>query len=516
MFMKEKRSEQKQELKIDIQIILDRLDIAPENLSYYRGRSALSLIAPRLFKSCASLKQTYVYLALAEELPLEPPSGSFALIVIGRAPKSYHNSLFHLVEMKEPIDIYCLLQQIQQIFEEIYHWKDQLQYALNHDLGIGELCRIGLDFFKNPLFIHDSQFNILACPLHTPDMPAWSCNEHTGFETVPLELVNDFKTDPEYQQTLITRGANMFSAGLRGYRILYVNIWDNDDHYKGRLCIDELRSPILPGHFMLAEYFISVIKIAMMRRNYGVQSFYRPYEQFFQDMLNHAVTDPVLMQNGLDAAGWKMNDCYLCIHLSNDQRKISYLSVISTCNYIEGKLSDTVAFPHRDGIAILIRNADQQEYMPQISYIIREGLFKAGISNLYHNFEDTCFFYHQAELALKYGLEKNPMIWCHHFKDCILDHILLWGTTELPARVLCPEGLLYLKSYDAENDTQLYHTLQVYLDNERHATQTARDLFIHRSTLFYRLDRILEILKLDLENTGNRLYLQMCFRLLDE
>lgn len=254
----------------------------------------------------------------------------------------------------------------------------------------------------------------------------------------------------------------------------------------------------------------------MMRRNYGIQSFNRPYEQFFEDVLSHTITDTISLQRGLDASGWKMDDSYLCIRLVNDQRKIGYLSIISTCNYIEGKLSDTVAFPYKDGIAILVRNADQQDYMPQISYIIREGLLKAGVSNMFHDFKDAYYYYRQAELALEYGSNKNPTIWCHHFLDYILDYMLSRGTTELPAHVLCPEGLMYLKVYDSENDTQLYQTLQVFLDNERHATKTAKDLFIHRSTLFYRLDRILEILNLDLENQKNRLYLQMCLHLLED
>lgn len=514
--MKIKSNELKQNLRIDLQIIIDGLKISPENLSYHRGVGIPSLIGPRLYQSDTSFHRQYVYLALEEELPSSPPDEHGSLIIIGKAPKSYSKSRCHYVEIHEKANIYSLFQQVQQIFEEIYRWKDQLQYALNHDLGIGELCRISLDFFRNPLFIHDAQFNILACPLHVPNMPVWAFNERTGMETAPLELVNDFKTDPEYQRTLATHGANMYSASLRGHRVLYVNIWGDDNHYQGRLCIDELQTALLPGQFTLAEYFVSVIKIAMMRRNYGIQSFNRPYEQFFEDVLSHTITDTISLQRGLDASGWKMDDSYLCIRLVNDQRKIGYLSIISTCNYIEGKLSDTVAFPYKDGIAILIRNADQQDYMPQISYIIREGLLKAGVSNMFHDFKDAYYYYRQAELALEYGSNKNPTIWCHHFLDYILDYMLSRGTTELPAHVLCPEGLMYLKVYDLENDTQLYQTLQVFLDNERHATKTAKDLFIHRSTLFYRLDRILEILNLDLENQKSRLYLQMCFHLLED
>lgn len=67
--------------------------------------------------------------------------------------------------------------------------------------------------------------------------------------------------------------------------------------------------------------------------------------------------------------------------------------------------------------------------------------------------------------------------------------------------------------YDAENHTDLYHTLEIYLKLERNVVQTAKSLFIHRSTLFYRLDRIQKIADVDYENEQERLYLLLSYHL---
>ena len=75
------------------------------------------------------------------------------------------------------------------------------------------------------------------------------------------------------------------------------------------------------------------------------------------------------------------------------------------------------------------------------------------------------------------------------------------------------EKLRRLQAYDAENNTELYHTLEVYLQLERNVVQTAKTLFIHRSTLFYRLDRIRKLVELDLDKESERLYLQLSFLL---
>ena len=55
-----------------------------------------------------------------------------------------------------------------------------------------------------------------------------------------------------------------------------------------------------------------------------------------------------------------------------------------------------------------------------------------------------------------------------------------------------------------------------YLEENLNATQTARELYIHRSTLLYRLERIREILDSDLTDPDELLYLNFSFRLLEQ
>lgn len=82
--------------------------------------------------------------------------------------------------------------------------------------------------------------------------------------------------------------------------------------------------------------------------------------------------------------------------------------------------------------------------------------------------------------------------------------------------MLCHEKLPRLKEIDAQQHTEYYRTLRVYLEENLNATQTARELYIHRSTLLYRLERIREILDSDLTDPDELLYLNFSFRLLEQ
>lgn len=76
------------------------------------------------------------------------------------------------------------------------------------------------------------------------------------------------------------------------------------------------------------------------------------------------------------------------------------------------------------------------------------------------------------------------------------------------------EGMLEeLYQYDAENGTSLMDTLEKYLENGCNAKLTARQLFIHYNTMLYRLEKIQQILGMDMENADNRLQLQIALKL---
>ena len=81
--------------------------------------------------------------------------------------------------------------------------------------------------------------------------------------------------------------------------------------------------------------------------------------------------------------------------------------------------------------------------------------------------------------------------------------------------MICHEKLLFLKQSDKDKGTEYMKTLRIYLDNQCNVMQTSKQLFIHRSTVLYRLDKIKQILGSDLKDPDEILYLMLSFRLLD-
>ncbi|MDR1622590.1 MAG: helix-turn-helix domain-containing protein [Synergistaceae bacterium] len=85
---------------------------------------------------------------------------------------------------------------------------------------------------------------------------------------------------------------------------------------------------------------------------------------------------------------------------------------------------------------------------------------------------------------------------------------------KLPFEFLCSKGIQRLIDYDNRKKTEYLDTLEIYLRNEMNISKTAEELFIHRSSLLKRLDRIAGLTGDDLSNSDTRLYYRILFRLL--
>ncbi len=97
-----------------------------------------------------------------------------------------------------------------------------------------------------------------------------------------------------------------------------------------------------------------------------------------------------------------------------------------------------------------------------------------------------------------------------HWADLGLDRVLLQLPLEELALTDLPEAVQRLLA--AQSGPDLAHTLEAYLDCGCDAQRTAQELHVHRSTLYYRLDRIRAIADIDLSDGGTRRELHTALR----
>jgi DNA-binding PucR family transcriptional regulator len=84
--------------------------------------------------------------------------------------------------------------------------------------------------------------------------------------------------------------------------------------------------------------------------------------------------------------------------------------------------------------------------------------------------------------------------------------LLLPAMSEDPSELerFYEETVAPLAAYDEQYETDLVHTVETYLDNDANVSQSAEQLYTHRHTIRYRLERVKELTTLDVSSTDGR------------
>ena len=70
-----------------------------------------------------------------------------------------------------------------------------------------------------------------------------------------------------------------------------------------------------------------------------------------------------------------------------------------------------------------------------------------------------------------------------------------------------------LEEYDKANSSDLCKILKTYLLHDGSVKETADELFVHRNTINYKLNKISELLDADLSSMETRVQLYLAFKL---
>ena len=123
--------------------------------------------------------------------------------------------------------------------------------------------------------------------------------------------------------------------------------------------------------------------------------------------------------------------------------------------------------------------------------------------------------FEQAAAALSYANGSRSNAWLISFEDCALEFLQNNLRKTLPVELYIAPQLEKLREIDRDRGTEYLQTLRAWLLNERSIPRTAEALIVHRTTLTYRLDKLRELIPMDLDDPQLRLYLLLSIYMLD-
>ena len=407
------------------------------------------------------------------------------------------------------------MNDMQEIFDTADGWERKIHDLMLEHAGMERLLQVTSEFLQNPLTVIGLDFTFVA-EAGSKYLPP-RARLYTD-EGLNVEYVNALLQNETYREMADTHETVMFPAYISGCRSMNRNLFV-DEKATHRLVLTECRVEITQGVICVLDILSEKLEFLLAHEEEETDPD-RDIEQIFVRVLSDRTADYMQISRELSELGWGGNHEYMCLILQITYLNQQNLSTKAISRYIKKKLGDSVSFLYQDEIVVFFDltrlGMNQEEVAGKLVYFIRDTYLKAGYSRVMTGHMNLRRQYVQAKTALDVGSRKKPYLWIHYFSQVAMTYILEQATKRLPGTMICHEGLLELKKHDEENQTQYMETLRVYLEQHLSATQAARELFIHRSTFLYRLDRIREILQSDLDDPEEIFYLELSFRLLEQ
>lgn len=407
------------------------------------------------------------------------------------------------------------MNDMQEIFDTADGWERKIHDLMLEHAGMERLLQVTSEFLQNPLTVMGLDFTFVA-EAGSKYLPP-RARLYTD-EGLNVEYVNALLQNETYREMADTHETVMFPAYISGCRSMNRNLFV-DEKATHRLILTECRVEITQGVICVLDILSEKLEFLLAHEEEEADPD-RDIERVFVRVLSDRTADYMQISRELSELGWGGNHEYMCLILQITYLNQQNLSTKAICRYIKKKLGDSVSFLYQDEIVVFFDltrlGMNQEEVAGKLVYFIRDTYLKAGYSRVMTGHMNLRRQYVQAKTALDVGSRKKPYLWIHYFSQVAMTYILEQATKRLPGTMICHEGLLELKKHDEENQTKYMETLRVYLEQHLSATQAARELFIHRSTFLYRLDRIREILQSDLDDPEEIFYLELSFRLLEQ
>ncbi|MBQ4640980.1 MAG: helix-turn-helix domain-containing protein [Clostridia bacterium] len=237
------------------------------------------------------------------------------------------------------------------------------------------------------------------------------------------------------------------------------------------------------------------------------------YQRILQNELSLAELEAVA-----DEYNIRINSprCVLLMHMVQVQ-KSSAFEILQDLLPMSG--SDVLVSMDKH-TAVYLKDAtglEEEEDLHQFSYALQETLMgemalsvTIGISTVTKELSQLHTCYRQARRAIEIGRVYSPENTVHMYRTMYLQRFLADLNPDVAAHYY---SLLFNPATNRLFSEEMLHTIEMFFKKDLNLSETARQLYIHRNTLVYRLDKVQRALGLDLRKFDDAVTFKMLFEM---
>lgn len=442
---------------------------------------------------------------------------------------NYANQLdFPIFTIPDKYTLGSLLHQIMNLVLD--NQKEEMDYALDMQKNFSNLL---LKNASNKTLVDELSKTIanpviLISPFKTIMAKSnyFNHQDHMAFEYVKL-FSNHQKRSNRDEGTFIVENIRGEKVHLNVVKIPTYSYFSN---YLIILNANEIPSPFSIFALEQAGIIFSYNLFKDMKLN---EAQFSEETNFFNQMIDSSLNSDIKLEELSDLTkryGYIKNNYYQIIHIGSDKTltrkrddRLTSEQLFLSYSWLRDKLSDYfnkgLLFWEANSKDIYLLLQEEEPSLDDKLLAIRDQIYYLlGCKIIYSIGKPV-----KELLEIKNSYTQSQIVFTERDKNQHFNPIIYYkdnGIQQLFNHLdenelvyFCEMTLKDLAFPENETTFELRHTLQVYLDNQCEITQTAKELYIHRNTVKYRIKKCEEILGLAIKQPSNSLNLRLALTL---
>ena len=475
--------------KLSLWILKDALEEFSPTIQCKNKKAEISEI--RLYQPGMPTRDHILYLAPSKDFF---PGGDERIALMHRS------DLLFL----ESADLLTVLNRVQDVFSRYNHWYDRCLHAISKGYPLSVLLDYTADVLPAPIIIVNAAQILVA---HSKDLSSVIAPEDQGSvakdSSLPEEKLiqfNQVHNDTYYQGGLIVIPPGFFPTKSYCYHILA-----NEDRL-GTIILKAPHGDHTPGTLHLFELF-SVLVHDWVRNNQEHAADFRISSNFAYTLDGKPGALSALFRQ-LSLFDWAANCKKQVFVIASPGSQVNFDLQVRKKLARENLGVFSMSYQNQLVILCNLDVMDQEDFTQNLCAIMKENHCCGASSITFTQLDQLVTFYQQALTAVEHSPQTVGTL--YRCQDTAMRTITNIVNKSISTALIHP-ALAAIKAHDLAHKTEYCRTLHCFLKNERRHQQTADELFIHRNTLFLRLERILDLWPINLDDPEERFYLLFSF-----
>lgn len=384
----------------------------------------------------------------------------------------------------------------------------EIAQAAVNDKDIASLIDNAASLIGNALILVDSKMNVLVHSTSFEIMdPLWVDNIKEGHYS--YEFIQKVKGN-KVMQEWVKGGEETKIITLEGdLQAKLVTRITQKGHIVGALIMIAHHTPINRNHM---NQLPQIGKILFNKFSKGFED--DTYKSFHSAVLFHLLSGDGLSDTfdfiTLSQADFPEEMSVVVVRfIERVQNRYLKMNIASE---LERIFQDGYLVHYKNYIGILVSEISLEQENKLLSLATSEDV-NIGVSWPFNDVLDFRRYFYQAVASIKQAQSFGKTNRVLKYRDYSFYDLLFNYSGRIPLHNFSHPALKILKEYDESNNTEFYITLETFLNSSLNIKTTAEILFLHRNSVNYRLNKIIELTNLDLDNNETVFSLVDSFRI---